>query len=46
MLVLNSTFGPAKESDDAVIRKAANSFFMGWILKVGNPKYAKDIETT
>jgi hypothetical protein len=46
MLVLNSTFGPAKLSVDAVTRRAANSFFMGWMLKVGNPKYAKDIEAT
>jgi hypothetical protein len=46
MLVLNSTLGPAKLSVDAVKRRAANSFFMEWMLKVGNPKYAKDIETT
>jgi hypothetical protein len=46
MVVLNSTFGPAKVSVDAVKRRVANSFFMGWMLKVGNPKYAKNIETT
>jgi hypothetical protein len=43
---LNSTFGPAKLRVDAVKRRAANSFFMEWILKVRNPKYAKDIEIT
>jgi hypothetical protein len=28
MVVLNSTFGPAKASVDAVTRRAANIFFM------------------